>query len=59
MTRLCTASGAHAEWQLSSVREHAVPPDTTVTAACHERRLEPTENLLAHYGNVTVSEAPG
>ena len=55
----CEDCGAHAEWELSSVRENAVPPDTTVTGACHEHRLDATENLLAQYGNVTVSETLG
>ena len=59
MARLCEDCGAHAEWELSSVREHAVPPDTTVTGACHEHRLDATENLLAQYGNVTISETLG
>ena len=59
VTRLCEDCGAHAEWELSSVRENAVPPDTTVTAACHEHRLDATENLLAQYGNVTISETLG
>lgn len=59
MTRLCEDCGAHAEWELSSVRENAVPPDTTVTAACHEHRLDATENLLAQYGNVTINETLG
>ena len=59
VTRLCEDCGAHAEWELSSVRENAVPPDTTVTGACHEHRLDATENLLAQYGNVTISETLG
>ncbi len=59
MTRLCEDCGEHAEWSLSSVRESAVPPDTTETAACHAHRLDATENLLAQYGNVTVVETLG
>lgn len=57
--RLCEDCGAPAEWALSSVRETAVPPDTTHTAACHAHRLDATENLLSQYGNVTVTEALG
>ena len=59
MTELCEDCGAHAEWHLSSVRENAVPPDTTVTAACSAHRLDATENLLAQYGNVTIAETLG
>jgi hypothetical protein len=39
--------------------EHAVPPDTTETAACHEHRLDATEHLLAQYGNVTIVQTLG
>ena len=59
MTTLCEDCGQHAEWQLSSVRENAVPPDTVTTAACAAHRLDATENLLAQYGNVTVTETLG
>lgn len=59
MTRLCEDCGEHAEWQLSAVRESAVPPDAVQTAACHEHRLDATENLLSQYGNVTVVETLG
>ncbi len=59
MTRLCEDCGEHAEWQLSSVRENAVPPDTVETAACHEHRLDATENLLSQYGNVSITETLG
>ncbi len=59
MTELCEDCGAHAEWHLSSVCENAVPPVTKVTAACHEHRLDATENLLAQYGNVTIAETLG
>ena len=59
MVRLCEDCGEHAEWQLSSVRENAVPPDTTETGACHEHRLDATENLLSQYGNVTIVETLG
>ena len=59
MTELCEDCGAHAEWHLSSVRENAVPPDSTVTAACAAHRLDATENLLAQYGNVTIAETLG
>lgn len=59
MSRLCEDCGAHAEWKLSSVREDAVPPDVYETAACHEHRLDATENLLSQYGNVTVVETLG
>jgi hypothetical protein len=59
MTRLCEDCGEHAEWLLSSVRENAVPPDVTETAACHAHRLDATENLLSQYGNVTVCETLG
>ena len=59
VTELCEDCGAHAEWHLSSVREHAVPPDVVETGACHEHRLDATENLLHQYGNVTVAETLG
>ena len=59
VTRLCEDCGAHAEWHLSSVRENAVPPDVVETGACHEHRLDATENLLHQYGNVTVAETLG
>ena len=59
MTRLCEDCGEHAEWQLSSERESAVPPDTVTTWACHAHRLDATENLLSQYGNVTVTETLG
>ncbi|MCW2615596.1 MAG: hypothetical protein JWN08_2590 [Frankiales bacterium] len=59
MTRLCEDCGEHAEWELSSVRENAVPPDSVRTAACHQHRLDATENLLSQYGNVTVVETLG
>ncbi len=59
MTLLCEDCGAHAEWALSSVRESAVPPDTTQTAACSMHRLDATENLLNQYGNVTITETLG
>lgn len=59
MTTLCEDCGEHAEWQLSSVRETAVPPDVVETAACHAHRLDATENLLSQYGNVTVAETLG
>ncbi|CAA9355401.1 MAG: hypothetical protein AVDCRST_MAG16-2641 [uncultured Frankineae bacterium] len=59
MSRICEDCGEHAEWELSSVRENAVPPDTVVTAACHLHRLDATENLLNQYGNVTISETLG
>ena len=59
MARLCEDCGEHAEWLLTSERESAVPPDTAVTAACHAHRLDVTENLLAQYGNVTISETLG
>ena len=58
--RLCEDCGAHAEWELSAVRDAAVvPPDTYRTAACHEHRLDATEALLNRYGNVTVEECLG
>jgi hypothetical protein len=56
---LCEDCGGHAEWELSSVREDASPPSTTVTWACHDHRLDATENLLTQYGNVAVSETLG
>ena len=59
VTRLCEDCGQHAEWLLSSLRENAVPPDTTETAACHEHRLDATENLLSQYGNVAITETLG
>ena len=59
MTRLCEDCGEHAEWLLTSVRENAVPPDTTETAACHLHRLDATENLLSQYGNVSITETLG
>lgn len=59
MTRLCEDCGAHAEWELSSVRENAVPADTAETCACHLHRLDATENLLSQYGNVTITETLG
>lgn len=58
-SRLCEDCGEPAEWALSSVRENADPPDTTRTAACHDHRLDATENLLSQYGNVTVTETLG
>jgi hypothetical protein len=58
--RLCEDCGAHAEWALSSVRDQVVdPPDVTVTGACHDHRLDATENLLSQYGNVTITETLG
>ncbi len=59
MSLICEDCGEHAEWQLSSVRENAVPPDTAVTAACSQHRLDATENLLSQYGNVTIVETLG
>ncbi len=59
MHRLCEDCGAYAEWLLTSVRENAVPPDVTETAACAAHRLDATENLLSQYGNVTVTETLG
>ena len=59
MTELCEDCGAHAEWHLSSVCENTVPPTAKATAACHEHRLDATENLLAQYGNVTIAETLG
>jgi hypothetical protein len=56
---LCEDCGQHAEWELSSVRELAVPADTTVTYACHDHRLDATENLLSRYGNVSICETLG
>ncbi len=58
--KLCEDCGAHAEWALSSVRDQVVdPPDVTVTGACHDHRLDVTENLLSQYGNVSISETLG
>ena len=58
--RLCEDCGAHAEWSLSSVRDQVVdPPDVTITGACHDHRLDATENLLSQYGNVTITETLG
>lgn len=59
MHRLCEDCGEHAEWQLTSVRESAEPPDVVVTVACHAHRLDATENLLSQYGNVTIVETLG
>ena len=59
MSRLCEDCGQHAEWLLSSVREIVVPPDVVETAACHEHRLDATENLLNQYGNVEICETLG
>lgn len=59
MHRLCEDCGALAEWLLTSVRDAAVPPDTTVTAACEMHRLDATENMLNRFGNVTVEETLG
>jgi hypothetical protein len=60
MSRLCEDCGAHAEWELSSVRDAAaVPPDRVVTGACADHRLDATENLLNRYGNVKVVETLG
>ncbi len=59
MSKLCEDCGEHAEWSLSSVRESCVPPDVVRTAACHEHRLDATENLLTQNGNVTVEESLG
>ena len=59
MSRLCEDCGEHAEWLLTSVRESCDPPDTAETAACHDHRLDATENLLSQYGNVTVTETLG
>lgn len=56
---LCEDCGEHAEWELTSQRENAVPPDTAVTYACHDHRLDSTENLLSQYGNVTITETLG
>jgi hypothetical protein len=56
---LCEDCGEHAEWQLTSVRETAVPPDVVATAACRAHRLDATENLLNQYGNVTITECLG
>jgi hypothetical protein len=58
--RLCEDCGEHAEWLLRSVRDAAVvPPDTWETAACHQHRLDATENLLNRYGNATIVETLG
>ncbi len=59
VTHLCEDCGEHAEWELSSVRENAVPPDTTTTYACQDHRLDATENLISQYGNVTITETLG
>jgi hypothetical protein len=59
VARHCEDCGQHAEWLLTSVRETAVPPDVTETLACHEHRLDATENLLSRYGNVTITETLG
>lgn len=57
---LCEDCGEHAEWELTSVRDQVVvPPDTTVTYACHDHRLDATENLLSQYGNVAITETLG
>jgi hypothetical protein len=56
----CEDCGLHAEWELTSVRDQiVVPPDTTVTYACHDHRLDATENLLSQYGNVSIVETLG
>ncbi len=58
--KLCGDCGAHAEWSLRSVRDQvADPPDVTITGACHDHRLDATENLLTQYGNVTITETLG
>ena len=60
MKHLCEDCGEHAEWELSSVRDQVVvPPDTKVTYACHDHRLDATENLLSQYGNVSITETLG
>lgn len=60
MSRLCEDCGAHASWELSSVRESAVvPPDTTSTWACDAHRLDATEAVLNRYGNVAITEVLG
>lgn len=60
VTRLCEDCGEHAEWQLTSARDQiVVPPDVVETAACHDHRLDATENLLSQYGNVTIVETLG
>lgn len=60
MHRLCEDCGAHAEWELASVRDQVVvPPDQTVTYVCHDHRLDATENLLSQYGNVCITETLG
>ena len=60
MHRICTDCGGHAEWALSSVRDAVVvPPDVYTTYACHDHRLDATEDLLSRYGNVTVEETLG
>ena len=59
VSRLCEDCGAHADWQMSSVRDSVVPPDLVETAACAAHRLDVTENLLTQYGNVTVVETLG
>ena len=52
--------GDHAEWELTSVRDQvAVPPAVKVTYACHDHRLDATENLLSQYGNVAITETLG
>lgn len=60
MTRLCEDCGEHAEWQLESARDQVgATPDVVTTAACHQHRLDATENLLSQYGNVTITETLG
>lgn len=57
---LCEDCGEHAEWELTSVRDQVVaPPDVKVTHACHDHRLDATENLLSQYGNVSIVETLG
>ncbi len=59
MSKICEDCGAHAEWELTSVRESVVPADVVETAACAMHRLDATENLLNQYGNVTITESLG
>lgn len=59
MTRLCEDCGDHAEWHLSSIRENTGDGELVETGACHQHRLDATENLLSQYGNVTVVETLG
>lgn len=60
MTRLCDDCGAHAAWEISSVREEtAAPCASTAIAACNGHRLDATEHMLNQYGNVTIYEVLG